>query len=436
MSPALSLADRLRRTERFISFIRLGVVSFNTVMYLTLSPTREHNTLAMAIIVIAGLYALVTVFWNPEQLSPTVVPVVNMVLDNVLIAIWLYATGGYDSPFFMLFYAEAAATVGRFGWKFGTAAAAGSGLLYLTVVLVDGGGPPYQVISRFAYIFFIVAFVAYVVEAARHVELDAMAAEATTEAYEELGRLKAAFVSTISHELRTPLTTIRGATTTLLKNEDRFDSEQVRTLLEMVERQSAHLGRMIQDVIDIATLEQGEIDLLFDWCNLEDLLKEELKRVGDIIPQEIRFSATGGIDEIKCDKALVSRAFRNLLDNASKFSSPKDPIDIELTQVGEQVCVDFVDRGIGIGPNEQERIFDRFYQIDSSLTRKAQGSGIGLNIARELVRLHRGDIRVTSAEGDGSRFRVVLPKDPDVLPAKVLQLTGSPEPLIDRARAR
>jgi signal transduction histidine kinase len=413
LSPALEWGERLRRTERFISFIRLAVVLFNSILYLWLSPTHAHHGLAWTIIVVANLYSLVTVFWDPEQLSPQVIPIVNMILDNVLIAFWLYATGGYGSPFFMLFYAEAAASVGRFGWKIGTAAAAGSGVLYIAVVLADGGGPGYQVAARVAYIFFITAFVAYVVENARQVEREALAAEATAEVYNELARLKAAFVSTVSHELRTPLTTIKGATSTLLKNEDRFDPVQTRTLLEMVERQSAHLGKLIQDLIDVATLDQGEIDFLFEWCDITDVVRVEIDRVRASMPQDIKLNVSEAVDTVRCDRALIGRVFRNLLDNASKFSSARDAIQISITSDGGNVFIDVEDSGIGIELQEQENIFDRFYQVDSSLTRRAQGAGIGLNIARELVRLHRGDIKVTSALGDGSRFRVSLPIDPD-----------------------
>ena len=413
MSPALDWGERLRRTEHFISYIRLTVVTFNSILYLTLAPNHEHHALAWSVIVVANLYAWITLFYNPERLNPAVIPLINMILDNLLIAIWLYATGGYDLPFFLLFYAEAAASVGRFGWKIGGASAAGSALLYLVVVLQDGGAPVYQVLARVGYVFVIAAFVAYVVEAARQIEREALATEASAEAYEELARLKAAFVSTVSHELRTPLTTIRGATTTLLKNEDRFDPEQVRTLLEMVERQSGHLGELIQDLIDVATIEQGEIEFVPEWCDLAELARVEVDKMKQSVPQEFAIVVEGEA-RARCDKVLMGRVFHALIDNASKFSSGQNVIRIEITEDSDSVVIEFSDSGIGIADEEQERIFDRFYQVDSSLTRRVQGAGIGLNIARELVRLHRGEIHVHSKLGEGANFRVSLPRDPDV----------------------
>ena len=419
MSPALDPGERLRRTERFISFLRLAIVVFNSFLYVVVSPSQEHHGLAWAIIVIANVYALLTVFWDPVQLSPNVMPVINMILDNLLIAVWLYATGGYESPFFMLFYAEAAATVGRFGWKLGGGAAVGSSLLYVAVVMVDGRAPLYQVVPRVAYIFFIAAFVAYVVENARAVEREARASEATSAAYAELTRLKAAFVSTVSHELRTPLTTIKGATSTLLKNGERFDPVQVRTLLQMVERQSGHLGKLIQDLIDVASLEQGEIQFAFEWSDVLEIVEEEVAFLGEHLPHEIEVGVLGDAAQVRCDRSLIRRVVHNLIDNASKFSATGDLIKVEIRFGEERVFIEVIDRGIGIEAAEQDRIFDRFYQVDSSLTRQAQGAGIGLNISRELARLHRGDIEVVSELGEGARFRLILPIDPDRHPEDV-----------------
>lgn len=413
MSPALAWGERLRRTERFISFIRLTVIVFNSILYLSIAPSRDHHGLALTIIVVAGLYALVTVFWNPEQLDPTVMPVITMVADNILIAVWLYATGGYESPFFPLFYAEAAASVGRFGWAIGTGSAIGSAALYLSVVFVDGNAPVYDVMVRTAYIFVIAAFVAYVVEVARSAEREAGASEAASEAYAEVGRLKAAFVSTISHELRTPLTTIKGATTTLLRDSHPVDSAQARTLLEMIERQSGHLGKLIQDLIDVATIEQGDIDFVFESCDVVELIEAEVDRMENGLGQTVEIVVAPGVEAVRCDRAFMGRVFRNLLDNAAKFSPAHGEIRVEISQEGERVIVDVIDSGIGIASEEHERIFDRFHQVDGSLTRGFQGAGIGLNIARALVRLHRGDIEVDSELGKGARFRVSLVKNPD-----------------------
>jgi signal transduction histidine kinase len=411
VSPALGHGERLRRTERFISFIRLGVVTFNSLLYLSFPQVRDRRGLVLAIILVAGIYAVASVFYNPERLAPTVMPVVNMVLDNLLIAAWVYATGGFDSPFFPLFYAEAAASVGRFGWMMGSLAAVGSALLYATVVIVDGGAPMYHVLTRIGYIFVLVAFVAYVVEDARRVERDAASAEAAAQAFAELSRLKAGFLTTVTHELRTPLTTIKGATGTLLREDVELDPAEARSLLEMVDRQSGRLAKLIQDLIDMASLERGQLSFQLEPTDVMALVKLQADGFRGQVRQTIKLDSDGVVPVVVCDPPLISRALYNLIDNAAKFSPEESEIEIVVHDYGHEVAVDVIDRGIGISIEEQNRIFDRFYQVDSSMTRKAYGTGVGLNIALELVRMHRGDIQVQSEPGKGSRFRMTLPKE-------------------------
>lgn len=411
MSPALDQGERLRRTERFISFIRLGVVTFNSILYLSFPQVRDRRGLALAIIVVAGVYALVTVFYNPERLAPAVVPVVNMVLDNLLIALWLYATGGFGSPFFPLFYVEAAASVGRFGWMMGTLSAVGSALLYAGVVVADGGGPAYHVIARIGYIFVTVAFVAYVVEVSRRIERDAAVSEAAALAYSELARLKAGFLTTITHELRTPLTSIKGATATLLRTDVQIDPDEHRSLLEMVDRQSARLGKLIQDMLDMASLERGQLSFRLEPTDIAGLASMQVEHYRTTVPQQITLETNGSVPLVSCDPPLIGRALGNLIDNAAKFSPEDSEINVVIHDLGRSVAIDVIDRGVGIDPAEQERIFERFYQVDSSMTRRASGTGVGLNIALELVHMHLGELQVDSEPGRGSRFRMVLPKE-------------------------
>jgi signal transduction histidine kinase len=203
----------------------------------------------------------------------------------------------------------------------------------------------------------------------------------------------------------------------------------MKTLLQLVERQSGHLGKLIQDLIDVATLEQGEIEFVFEWVEVHDVVNSAVERIRAKVPQPIDIKVVGDVESVRCDPVLIGRVMHNLLDNASKFSSSADPISVVVSSEGGYMLIDVLDSGIGIDESEQENIFDRFYQVDSSLTRSAQGAGIGLNIARELTRLHRGDIEVTSKMGEGARFRVSLPIDPD-------SQQGAPEDPQPKARAR
>lgn len=339
----------------------------------------------------------------------------TMITDNILIALWLYATGGFDSPFFPLFYAEAAASVGRFGSMIGSLSAIGSAVLYVAVLAVDGGGPPYDVIARTGYIFVIVAFVAYVVEVSRRAEREVATAEAAAEAYSELARLKAGFVSTISHELRTPLTTIKGATSTLLRASRKIDAKEGKTLLEMVDRQAERLGKLIQDLIDMATLDRGRLDFHPVVVDITDIVRSEVDRITADAARRVTLITSGSSPQVLCDPPLISRAVHNLLDNAVKFSPDGSVVDVSILDRGSDVHIEVTDRGIGIAPEDQERIFDRFFQVDTSLTRDVYGTGVGLNIALEVMRLHRGELKVHSEPGRGARFTIVLAKEPELV---------------------
>jgi len=251
VSRALAASERIQRTERIISYIRASVVVFNSVVYLAFGPDGDRQPFAVAVIIVALAYSAVTLFLEPKDVELSYATAfVNMLLDIVLIILWVWATGGPASPFYVLLYAEAAATVGRFGPRVGFLAAVCSSGLYLALVELDGGLSAYHLLTRIAYIFVIVAFVAYVADVAARSEREAVEADARARSLEELDRLRATFVTNISHELRTPLTAIRGASSTLLRRRESLGDEETVALLDMMERQSMHLGTLIQDIID------------------------------------------------------------------------------------------------------------------------------------------------------------------------------------------
>ena len=261
MSPALAANERIQKTERIIAYIRAFVVVFNSITYLVFAPDGDRSPFALAIIVAALVYSVAAFFLEPPDIEHSYTAAfINTLLDNALIVLWLAATGGADSPYYPLLYAEAAATVGRFGPRMGTLAAVCSASLYLIVVQLDGGLPAYDLLARIAYLFVIVAFVSYVADVAARSEREAVEAEARAESYKELDRLRATFVTNISHELRTPLTAIRGASSTLLRRRDSLGEPETVVLMEMIERQSQHLGNLIQDIIDVGLTHEGKVD--------------------------------------------------------------------------------------------------------------------------------------------------------------------------------
>ncbi|MPZ70481.1 MAG: hypothetical protein GEU71_13285 [Actinobacteria bacterium] len=394
---------------------------FNIITFLWLSPFEERLDLARLIIVLAPAYAVVT-FFLAARTDDSIekgdirrimtLSLISTVSDALLIAVWIYATGGPASPYFLLYHASVAASVGRFGLAMGVVSTVASALAYIAVVMIDGGAPVYPIVVRVGYMFVIAAFSGYLVEIVRRSERDAARSEAAAKSYKEVDELKSAFVQNISHELRTPLTVIRGASSTLLRRHEDLDEAQRGALLEMVEKHSAHFGRLIQDLLDFATTTRGELTVSGTRSDLTDLVRSEADRIQPNITQRIVISSPGESIPLWCDEAKVKRAIHALLDNASKFSDPGSEIDVVSELRAGVAVLKVIDRGVGIPEEFHDQIFESFFQINPAPEGDVAGTGIGLHVAREMIRLHGGDVVVSSAPGVGTTFTVLIPVEP------------------------
>lgn len=410
MSPSIGSSERLRRTERVISFIRLAVVLFNVATYQLMAPESDRRGLANAICVIASIYAIATILYRPTKERSYAAAYTNTVLDNLFIGIWLYSTDGFASPFYPLFYAEAAASVGRFGPVAGNLSAAASASIYAVVVGIDGfAGVGYELSVRIAYIFVVSAFVSYVVEIARRSEREAAEAEREAAAYMELDRLRSTFVTNISHELRTPLTAIRGAASTLARRD--LPEPERSTLIEMIDRQSERLAGLVQDIIDIGLAEQGKLVPRFARVDLNLVVQREVEEARDRTERGIDLKVPEEASLAYCDGSKIGNALSKVLDNALKFSDPDSPVLVAVEADGQKIRLTVTDKGIGIAPSDVEHIFDRFHQLDPSHTRSAGGTGVGLSIAKAIVDLHGGDVEVKSQPGSGTIVTIAIPRD-------------------------
>ena len=250
MSPALAPCERMQRTERIIAYIRAVAVAFSAVTYLVLMPAKEHEVVAYAVILAGLVYSAVALFLEPRTIEmSSATALINTVVDFGLILVWIWATGGPDSPYYVLLFAEAAATAGRFGLRIGALSALAGVALYVGLTVTGGGLPAVVLLPRIFSIFAIVVFVAYVAEVAAHSERHAVESETRARSYKELDRLRIAFITNMSHELRTPLTAVLGASATLSNRRDSLDEEEVDSLIDMVERQSRRLGSVVHDLI-------------------------------------------------------------------------------------------------------------------------------------------------------------------------------------------
>jgi signal transduction histidine kinase len=235
-------------------------------------------------------------------------------------------------------------------------------------------------------------------------------------AYQELkavDQLKSNFLSTISHELRTPLTAITGFVDLVLKERVGPISENQRSLLERVARNTGHLNNMVTDLIEIAEIEaEGMRDLRMEAVDPLHVLFATFPRL-DSRRRDQRVSVEpvfdGTVPAIVCDEHALERIFFHLLDNAMKFSPPDGEVQVEFKRSGQQLRIAIRDHGVGIPPDKLQRIFDQFFQVDNSLTRGHEGLGLGLAVTRMLVQATHGEIEVESTLGKGSTFTVSYP---------------------------
>ena len=234
-------------------------------------------------------------------------------------------------------------------------------------------------------------------------------AEEEARAYAELDRMRSTFVTNISHELRTPLTAIRGAAATIWQRGDALTSEQVRLLLEMIDRQSEHLSGLVQDIIDVGLEDQGALLLMLQMEDLSAVVEGEVERARTKSERAIAIVAPAEAVRAQCDARKIGNALRKLLDNAVKFSAPGSEIVVRMHADEREVRIEVQDHGIGIDKSKLPRIFDRFYQADPSHTRSADGTGVGLSLVRTIMNLHGGEVHAESKLGKGSTFVLRFP---------------------------
>jgi signal transduction histidine kinase len=229
--------------------------------------------------------------------------------------------------------------------------------------------------------------------------------------FKEIGRMKDEFISAVSHELRTPLTSIRGSLDLMdagVMGELPKDSLDV---VKVAKRNCDRLVRLINGVLDIEKIEAGRMDFRLHTLELEPLLEQALEAIasyGDLLGVAFRLEVTAPGVRARVDPDRLLQVVENLLSNAAKFSAPGGHVDVVLSRRGAYARVSVVDRGAGIAPEFQSRIFEKFAQAAPKQSRQ-KGTGLGLNIARAIVERLGGSIGFRSKLGEGSTFHVDLP---------------------------
>jgi signal transduction histidine kinase len=228
----------------------------------------------------------------------------------------------------------------------------------------------------------------------------------------ELAKLKSDFVSTISHEFKSPLTSIRQLAEML--HSGRVPSEDRRQkYYDVLLEQSERLSLLTDNILNLARIEEGRKEFRFEPTDLAALLRETVSSVQDRVRHEgfdisVEAESAGSLI-VAVDREAVSQALANLLDNAVKYSGKSRKVIVRLSPENEAAVIAVQDFGVGIGKDELDKVFDRFYRGGDALTRTVKGTGLGLSLVKEIVEAHDGRVHVESAPGEGSTFSIRLP---------------------------
>ncbi|HVF53375.1 MAG TPA: ATP-binding protein [Actinomycetota bacterium] len=223
---------------------------------------------------------------------------------------------------------------------------------------------------------------------------------------EEIDELKSSLISTVSHELRTPLTMIQGFSELL--RDRRLDPEDEREAIDQIATSSERLGRLVNDLLSIARLDSGRIDLHIAPHSIAALTDEAVDSFRHAAAP-IRIMDLSDLPPVLVDRDKLIQVITNLVSNAIKYSPPGAPVTISGTHVEDYVAITVTDQGIGIDENEMSGLFQKFYRVDRDEVRDVSGTGLGLYIAKGLIEAQGGEMWVASQRGHGSSFTLSIP---------------------------
>jgi signal transduction histidine kinase len=244
--------------------------------------------------------------------------------------------------------------------------------------------------------------------------------ERAKDAAEAANRAKSEFLANMSHELRTPLNSVIGFSDVLAEQVfGPLNENQAQYVTDILDS-GQHLLSLVNDILDLAKIEAGSMEINRGPVDANRLVERTIQMFRErAIRRGIRL--VGRIDEelghIDADERRLKQLLYNLLSNALKFTPEGGEVRVEVLRQGEAVELRVADTGVGIAADQLEKIFESFYQVNSTLTKDAQGTGLGLAVVRQIAELHGGTVRAESEPGEGSTFIVSLPRAADELQA-------------------
>ena len=232
----------------------------------------------------------------------------------------------------------------------------------------------------------------------------------------EVDRLKSEFVATVSHELRTPMTSIKGYVDILLMGAAGQLSKKQYDFLDIVQTNTERLNILVNDLLDVSRIEAGKVELSIQPLDMRLLIEETVRNQyrrsqEESKPMEFHIDLEPSLPRVPGDAERIRQILDNLLSNAYLYTPASGRIEIRARVVEDEFRVDIQDNGIGIRPEDHERIFERFYRGEDPLVLASSGNGLGLSIVRQLIDMHHGRLWLVSEGiyGKGSIFSFTLP---------------------------
>ncbi|HEM49023.1 MAG TPA: sensor histidine kinase, partial [Caldithrix sp.] len=229
-----------------------------------------------------------------------------------------------------------------------------------------------------------------------------------------LTQMKADFVSNVSHELRTPLSLIRMFAETLELNRVQTENKK-KEYYQIIGQESERLTHLINNILDFSKIEAGKKQYHKEIFDLNEVIKDVLRLYAFHL-QNKGFHLQNEINpaeklKINADKDAITEAIINLIDNAVKYSNEDKRLRIKSGLFQDAVYFEVEDHGIGIGIDDQKKIFDKFYRVSTGLVHDVKGTGLGLSLIKYIMEMHNGRVSVESHLGKGSTFRLIFPKE-------------------------
>jgi two-component system sensor histidine kinase KdpD len=225
----------------------------------------------------------------------------------------------------------------------------------------------------------------------------------------ETERTRSALLSAVSHDVRTPLASIAGAASALTARTG-LDEPARAELVETIREEAERLSRLIGDLLDLTRLESGDLTVKKEPYPLEEIVDSALQRLEDVLADRpLERTQPEDVLLAPVDPVLLEQVLVNLLENAAKYTPARTPIEVHLSRADGSAVIEVADRGPGLPPGEEARVFERFYRAADS--QRSRGTGLGLTICEAIVHAHQGRVTAENRSEGGARFRVSLPLD-------------------------